>query len=98
MCFQDRFAEGRYEPGIDESQDWFLTGYSEYSGRTILEFKRKMTACEEKDLDITVSYHKLEDILSPITSSIFTILLYQSHNDKLSLTTVQKITVLPAQA
>ena len=42
-------------PPIDESQDWFLTRGQEEDGRTILEFKRKFTSCDEdNDLDITV--------------------------------------------
>ena len=42
-------------PPIDESQDWFLTRGEEENGRTILEFYRKFTSCdEENDMDITV--------------------------------------------
>lgn len=45
---------GRYEPEIDDSQDWFLTGSDEDQGHTILEFKRSLSACGERDMAITV--------------------------------------------
>ena len=57
ILFQDRFAEGRFEPGIDASQDWYLTSHLEKDGWTVLEFTRALMTCDDKyDLDITVSY------------------------------------------
>ena len=52
---QDRFAIGRFEPEIDESQDWILTGHLESGGRTVLEFSRKLITCDERDIAIQVS-------------------------------------------
>ena len=52
--FQDRYAEGRFLPPIDESQDWFLTNSEEENGYTVLEFFRNLTSCDPQDLDITV--------------------------------------------
>ncbi len=53
---QDRHAEGRFLPAIDESQDWTLVGGEEENGRTILEFTRPFLSCDDdNDLDILVS-------------------------------------------
>ncbi len=52
--FQDRYAEGRFLPPIDTSQDWFLVNSEEENGFTVLEFSRNFTTCDPKDLDITV--------------------------------------------
>ena len=56
---QDRFATARAVPPVDENQDWCLTSAEEEGGYTILEFNRRFTTCDSKDLDITVSstYH-----------------------------------------
>lgn len=51
---QDRYAEGRYLPPIDASQDWFLVSGEEEGGYTILEFTRNLTTCDSKDLNIEV--------------------------------------------
>lgn len=52
---QDRYALDRYLPPIDASQDWHLVNGSEENGATVLEFTRKFTTCDDKDLDIKVS-------------------------------------------
>ena len=52
---QDRFAEMRTLPPIDDSQDWFLTFGEEEDGYTILEFYRNLSTCDAQDLDISVS-------------------------------------------
>ena len=52
---QDRFADIRARPPIDESQDWFLLAGREENGFTILEFSRNLTTCDPRDLDIDVS-------------------------------------------
>ena len=51
---QDHFAIDRFLPPVDESQDWFLVSGEEENGYTILEFTRKLTTCDDKDLDIKV--------------------------------------------
>ena len=51
---QDRYAETRALPPIDDSQDWFLISAEEEGGFTILEFSRNLTTCDSKDLDIKV--------------------------------------------
>ena len=55
LLFQDRFAEGRFLPPIDESQDWILEFGEEKDGYTVLGFRRNITNCDPKDLDIQVS-------------------------------------------
>ena len=58
--FQDRFAEDRtVTPPIDESQDWILEFGEEKDGYTVLGFRRNITNCDPKDLDIQVSYSML---------------------------------------
>ena len=51
---QDRYAESRALPSVDDSQDWSLIRGKEKNGYTILEFTRSLITCDEKDLDITV--------------------------------------------
>lgn len=55
FCAQDRFAEDRYLPSVDESQDWVLIRGKETNGHTILEFTRNLTSCDIDDLNIKVS-------------------------------------------
>ena len=55
MCIQDRYAERRELPPIDESQDWFLVSGQEKDGVTILEFSRKFITCDSRDLEIKVT-------------------------------------------
>ncbi len=50
--FHDRYAEGRFLPPIDSSQDWFLVRGEEEEGTTVLEFTRNLTTCDDKDLNI----------------------------------------------
>ena len=54
---QDRFAIDRFLPPVDESQDWFMVSSEEENGYTILEFNRKLTTCDDKDLTIQVPIH-----------------------------------------
>ena len=49
----------RTVPVSDESQDWQLVSGRLDNGHTILEFKRHLTICDEKDMDITVSRKSL---------------------------------------
>ena len=51
---QDRFAEGRFLPPVDEHQDWFLVRGEEEGGFTTLEFTRNFTSCDTKDRSIQV--------------------------------------------
>ena len=51
---QDRYAEGRYLPPIDKSQDWFIISGEEQGGFTTLEFSRNLTTCDPRDLEIKV--------------------------------------------
>jgi len=51
---QDCYAEGRYLPAIDASQDWYLVSGEEQGGYTILEFTRSLTTCDNKDLNVEV--------------------------------------------
>jgi hypothetical protein len=49
---QDRFAFGRTMPKIDEQQNVDLLSSSESDTATILEFRRKLRACDANDLPI----------------------------------------------
>ena len=46
--------EGRFAPAIDESQDWIIEFGEQEDGYTILGFRRNLTTCDPKDLDILV--------------------------------------------
>jgi len=50
--FQDRFAEGRFLPPVDASQDWYLVSGEEQDGYTTLEFTRSLSTCDNKDLNV----------------------------------------------
>ena len=64
--FQDRFAEDRtVTPPIDESQDWILEFGEEKDGYTVLGFRRNITNCDPKDLDIQVSCMMRNDSCLP---------------------------------
>ena len=54
LIFQDRFAEGKFTPVIDKSQDWIIEFGEQEDGYTILGFRRSLTTCDPRDLDILV--------------------------------------------
>ena len=61
QLLQDRFADGRARPPIDEKQDWELTEGREEGGFTTLYFTRPWITCDERDRDILVqSYMSLK--------------------------------------
>lgn len=51
---QDRYATGLSLPPLDMSQDWKLISGEMEDGHTIIEVERKLTTCDEQDIDITV--------------------------------------------
>ena len=52
---QDRYADARAIPPIDEQQDYELTGFQESGGKTVLKFKRKFDTCDPRDRKLEVS-------------------------------------------
>ena len=72
FSFQDRFADGRALPPIDESQDWFLISGEQDDGFTVLEFSRNLTTCDPRDLEIKVwtsCLFNMSEIINPIVSA-----------------------------
>ena len=56
-ALQDRYAEGRFSPAVDEQQDWMLEfGEEDENGFTILGFSRDFITCDDKDLPISVNH------------------------------------------
>ena len=53
-CMQDRFADARARPPVDESQDWFITDGAEMDGYTVLLFWRYWVTCDDRDNPIEV--------------------------------------------
>lgn len=55
----------RTAPAPDESQDWQVVSGRAENGNTILEFKRHLTTCDDKDMDISVSrkFHMLHGLI-----------------------------------
>ena len=51
---QDRYADARAIPPIDEQQDYDLTGFQESGGKTLLKFKRKFDTCDTRDRKLEV--------------------------------------------
>ena len=70
ILFQDRYAEGRFLPPIDPSQDWFLVNSEEEDDFTLLEFSRNFTTCDTRDLDIMVINYTLTEIQDYISESL----------------------------
>ena len=64
--FQDRFADAKAIPPLDEQQDYELTGFQESGGKTLLKFKRKFDTCDPRDrkLEVIKSVYKVENFLS----------------------------------
>ena len=59
---QDQYAVSRSLPSFDKSQDWFLASGWEENGRTLLEFNRNLTTCDEdNDMDIMVRSSHVTD-------------------------------------
>ncbi len=55
LLLQDRFADKKALPPIDEQQDYELTGFQESGGKTVLKFKRKFDTCDPRDIKLEVS-------------------------------------------
>ena len=53
---QDRYADAKAIPPIDEQQDYELTGFQESGGKTLLKFKRKFDTCDTRDRKLEVSF------------------------------------------
>lgn len=53
--FQDRYAEARAVPPIDDQQDYQLTDSKESDGKTLLKFTRKFDTCDPRDKKLEVS-------------------------------------------
>jgi len=49
FSFQDRFADAKAIPPMDEQQDYELTGFQESGGKTLLKFERKFNTCDPRD-------------------------------------------------
>ncbi|XP_023242126.1 DBH-like monooxygenase protein 1 [Centruroides sculpturatus] len=51
--FHDRHAEGKFQPKIDEQQDWELLWHEKNDTHTKLRFKRLLDTCDDQDIVIT---------------------------------------------
>ena len=51
---QDRFADARSPPLIDDQKDWEFEFGEEQNGFTIIGFRRNYITCDDRDLPITV--------------------------------------------
>ena len=54
FILQDRYADKRAIPPIDDQQDYELT--QESDGKTLLKFKRKFDTCDPRDRKLEVSF------------------------------------------
>ena len=46
---QDRYADARSLPRLDEQQDWKLIDAIEQDGYTIIEMERPLETCDSRD-------------------------------------------------
>ena len=51
---QDRYADEKAIPPIDEQQDYKLEGFQESGGKTLLKFTRKFDTCDPRDRKLEV--------------------------------------------
>ena len=51
--FHDRYAGGRYQPSIDQNQDYQLIDMKEENGYTSVTFKRQLVLPDADDFTIT---------------------------------------------
>ena len=51
---QDRYADEKAIPPIDEQQDYKLEGFQESDGKTLLKFTRKFDTCDPRDRKLEV--------------------------------------------
>lgn len=64
LLTQDRYADAKALPPIDDKQDYTLIAARESNGETIIEFSRLWNTCDEKDNKIEVSFKSRIFILS----------------------------------
>ena len=55
FMLQDRYSLDESEPKIDRSQDWQMLRGLEENGVTIIQFKRPLDTCDDKDVIIEVN-------------------------------------------
>ncbi|XP_067141864.1 DBH-like monooxygenase protein 1 [Centruroides vittatus] len=63
--FHDRHAEGKFQPKIDEQQDWELLWHEKNNTHTKLRFKRLLDTCDDQDMVITEETTRLIYAYSP---------------------------------
>ena len=54
FIFQDRFADEKRLPPMDEEKNYELTGFEESDTKTVLKFYRKFDTCDPRDRAIKV--------------------------------------------
>ena len=54
LFLQDRYADEKAIPPIDEQQDYKLEGFQESDGKTLLKFTRKFDTCDPRDRKLEV--------------------------------------------
>ena len=59
FILQDRYADSKAVPPVDDQQDYELTNFQESDGKTLLKFKRKFDTCDPRDrkLEVSISAH-----------------------------------------
>lgn len=51
---QDRYADEKATPLVDEQQDYKLADFQESDGKTLLKFMRKFDTCDPRDRKLEV--------------------------------------------
>ena len=51
---QDRYADDKAIPLVDEQQDYKLADFQESDGKTLLKFTRKFDSCDPRDRKLEV--------------------------------------------
>lgn len=69
FILQDRYADSKAVPPIDDQQDYELTYSQESNGRTLLKFKRKFDTCDSRDRKLEVSIFPCRFLLTEIPFS-----------------------------
>ena len=69
FILQDRYADSKAVPPIDDQQDYELTDSQESDGKTLLKFKRKFDTCDSRDRKLEVSIFACRFFLTVIPFS-----------------------------
>ena len=71
FILQDRYADSKAVPPVDDQQDYELTDFQESDGKTLLKFKRKFDTCDPRDRKLEVSISADHFLLTEMPPQVY---------------------------